>query len=185
MSSRVEDLGNPLETHVRRNVEIKARIDNWEASRAKVERLADAHVEHIRQHDSFFHSPQGRLKLRLSSPGRGQLIYYERPDDASAKTSRYMIYETSAPAEMHALLAASLGIRGTVSKERLVFLHGNTRIHLDRVEGLGEFLELEVVLDPSEDERAGRETANTLLDELAIGPEQLIEGAYIDLLDKR
>jgi len=185
MSSGAEKPGDPLATHFRRNIEIKARIHDWCATVAKAEALAGSCLEHLRQHDSFFHTPRGRLKLREFSAERGQLIYYERPDESSAKMSRYMLYGTSAPAELHALLAASLEIRGTVTKERLVFLHGKTRIHLDRVEGLGEFLELEVVLDPSEDERAGRETANALLDELAIGPEQLIEGAYIDLLEKR
>jgi len=184
MSSDAEKPGDPLETHFRRNIEIKARIDDWGAAVAKAKALAGSCLEHLHQHDSFFHTPRGRLKLREFSPERGQLIYYERPDQSSAKLSRYMLYETSAPAELRALLAASLEIRGTVTKERLVFLHGKTRIHLDRVEGLGEFLELEVVLDPSDDERASRETANALLKGLGISPMELLEGAYIDLIER-
>jgi len=74
---------------------------------------------------------------------------------------------------------------GRVKKHRTVFIAGRTRIHLDRVEGLGEFLELEVVLREDETVEAGMEEARTLMAGLGVAPEQLLSGAYLDLLAAR
>ena len=60
---------------------------------------------------------------------------------------------------------------------------GRTRIHLDRVEDLGHFLELEVVMTDGEPAEAGVAIAHALLAKLGIAPDQLIERAYVDLLD--
>jgi adenylate cyclase class IV len=71
---------------------------------------------------------------------------------------------------------------GRVRKTRLLLLAGSTRIHLDRVEGLGDFLELEVVLRDDQTESDGRSFAQALLARLGVAPSQLIAGAYLDLL---
>jgi len=176
--------GDTNDTEPRRNVEIKARIDDLAAVQADIEALAGPTVARLQQVDTFFVCPHGRLKLRTFSTGQGQLIYYERPDDRGAKTSHYRLCETDRPQDLCAILAAALGIRGTVTKERLLYLHGNTRIHLDRVWDLGAFLELEVVLGPLEDEHAGRSTAEALLTALKIERCRLVDRAYIDLLEK-
>ena len=42
------------------------------------------------------------------------------------------------------LLTAALGVRGQVIKTRTLYIAGQTRIHIDQVQGLGDFLELEV-----------------------------------------
>ncbi|UCF10361.1 MAG: class IV adenylate cyclase [Candidatus Bipolaricaulota bacterium] len=169
----------------RRNVEVKARIDDWESTRARVIAVAGQPIEKVRQRDIFFHTSRGRLKLRQLGPDRGQLIYYERPDATSATTSHYVIYETVAPAALREALRAALAERAVVSKERTLFLVGNTRIHLDRVEELGDFLELEVVLDPTDDEAGGRRTAADLLKRLGIRDDRLLDCAYVDLLADR
>ncbi len=52
----------------------------------------------------------------------------------------------------------------------------------DRVEGLGDFLELEVVLEEAEEPEAGEAIAQDLMEKLGVLPHQLIDGAYIDLL---
>lgn len=87
----------------------------------------------------------GRLKLRQFSPESGELIAYSRADVAGTKQSDYLIVPTSTPAELRAL-AAALGVRQTVIKTRVLLRVGQTRIHLDAVQGLGSFVELEVVL---------------------------------------
>ena len=73
------------------------------------------------------------------------------------------------------------GTMGRVRKHRILFLVGRTRIHLDRVEGLGQFLELEVVLEDDEPSEVGMSEAQSLMEKLGIQPSQLIEGAYVDL----
>ncbi|XP_071274518.1 uncharacterized protein [Agelaius tricolor] len=84
--------------------------------------------------------------------------------------------------QTQAVLSQSLGVLGTVRKERLLFLLGQTRLHLDRVQGLGDFLELEVVLQPEQSEEDGQRLARELLQEFGIGEQDLISGAYLDLL---
>lgn len=79
------------------------------------------------------------------------------------------------------MLSSSLGIKGLVRKKRHLFLLGQTRIHVDSVENLGEFLELEVVLDDKQDFADGEKIAKELLKKLEISEEDLITGAYIDL----
>jgi predicted adenylyl cyclase CyaB len=69
-----------------------------------------------------------------------------------------------------------------VRKQRTLFLAGRTRIHLDRVEGLGDFLELEVVLAEGEPADAGVREARALMHALGVESSQLVEGAYVDLL---
>jgi predicted adenylyl cyclase CyaB len=165
-----------------RNIELKAKVLNWEAVRDAAERLAGKPPERIVQVDTFFHSPRGRLKLREFSPRRGELIYYERPDISQAKLSRYEIVPTDQPHELRELLAAALDIRGEVRKERLLYLVGQTRIHLDRVEKLGEFLELEVVLTETQSAEDGRAIAAEIQRELRVSDEDLLDRAYIDLL---
>jgi predicted adenylyl cyclase CyaB len=83
---------------------------------------------------------------------------------------------------MRISLSLAYGQVGRVEKHRTLFLLGRTRMHLDKVSGLGHFLELEVVLDEHEPPEAGVREANDLLARLGVEPSQLIEGAYVDLL---
>ncbi|MBN1993879.1 MAG: class IV adenylate cyclase [Anaerolineae bacterium] len=164
------------------NIEIKAKVQDFDRLKKRVEKLSDTPVEIIPQQDTFFHTPKGRLKLRQLTPNRGQLIYYEREDIAGPKQSNYFIYPTPAPQTLAAILAAAWGVRGVVCKERLLYMVGSTRIHLDKVEGLGDFLEFEVVLNETDTPAAGEAIASVLMAKLGIAESDLVEGAYIDLL---
>ena len=164
------------------NVEIKARVPDPERLRAAAEALGDTPVEALDQEDTFFAAPEGRLKLRDFGDGTGELILYRRPDLSGPKTSNYTIAPTSNPGALKAILSFVLGAIGVVRKRRLLYRVGQTRIHLDRVEGLGAFVELEVVLRPGQPEAEGTRIAEDLMDRLGIAEDQLVEGAYIDLL---
>ena len=166
------------------NVEIKARVKDVDALRDRIEAISDARCEEIHQEDTFFPVPKGRLKLRILSPERGELIYYDREDTYEPKPSHYLIAETSNPAALHAVLANALGLRGIVRKSRLLYRVGKTRIHLDAVEGLGYFLELEVVLDQGESVERGERVAREIMAKLGIEEADLVRGAYIDLLER-
>jgi adenylate cyclase class IV len=147
-----------------------------------VSSLAGGPPEIIDQEDFFFRGPRGRLKLRIFDPANGQLIFYERPDNPGPETSHYRIAPCHDPHALLAVLAAAYGTGPTVRKRRYLYLIGRTRVHLDQVAGLGDFLELEVVLADDEDEAGGRAEAERLLARFAISPDQLIATAYADMM---
>jgi predicted adenylyl cyclase CyaB len=166
-----------------RNIEVKARIDDLATLRRRVAALPIRGEERLDQTDTFFQVPRGRLKLREFAVGCAELIYYERPDRCGAKISRYERLTCPDPAALKRALAAALGVRGTVKKHRDVYLVGQARIHLDTVEGLGTFFELEVELGEHDTRESGEANAAELLRVLHIAPESHLSGAYIDLLE--
>lgn len=168
-----------------RNVEIKARIKSIDALFPRAAALADQGPVEIVQDDTFFDCRNGRLKLRVFSPDEGQLIFYRRADRRGPKESFYLISTTTNPDTLRESLSLAYGQAGRVRKRRTLFLMGRTRIHLDRVEGLGDFIELEVVLADGEEVELGEAIARDLMEKLRILPGQLIEGAYVDLLAER
>lgn len=165
-----------------RNIEIKAHIESVQALAPKVAAIADEGPIEIVQDDTFFQCESGRLKLRAFSREKGELIFYRRANQQGPKESFYLVSPTSAPDTLRESLSLAYGQAGRVEKHRTLFLVGRTRIHLDRVNGLGHFLELEVVLEQGEPAEAGVQEAHALMAKLGVGPSQLIEGAYVDLL---
>ena len=168
-----------------RNIEIKARIESIEATAATAAALADQGPIEIRQDDTFFTCDRGRLKLRAFSADAGELIFYRRPDQAGPKESFFVISPTTSPDSLREALSLAYGQAGRVRKHRTLYLVGRTRVHLDRVEGLGHFLELEVVLSDGDRSDPAVEEAHDLMAALGISPAQLIEGAYVDLLARQ
>ena len=131
------------------------------------------------QQDTYFNVPEGRLKLRRESD-RAQLIAYERDDLSAPRQSLYRIAAVTNATEIEAALAAVLGVQVEVSKQRRLFLLGDTRIHLDLVVDLGSFIELEAV--------AGRDDPSVFDAELSrlrrsfqIGEDDLIGESYADI----
>ena len=168
-----------------RNVEIKARIDSIEALLPVAQALADGPPQKIEQDDTFFACRQGRLKLRDFGTGHGELIHYRRADATGPKLSDYVRVPSDDPAALREALARAQGVIGRVRKTRVLLLAGQTRIHLDRVEGLGDFLELEVVLRDGQTAQEGEAIAEALMAELGVGAAQRLAGAYLDLLGAR
>ena len=165
-----------------RNVEIKARISSVEALVPRVAALADQGPVEIEQDDTFFVCERGRIKLRALSATEGQLIFYRRANQAGPKESRFVISPTASPDSLRDALTLAYGSAGRVRKHRTLYLVGRTRVHLDRVESLGHFLELEVVLAEGESPDAGVKEARALMAALGLADDQLIERAYVDLL---
>lgn len=168
-----------------RNVEIKARVDSLAAIEPLAAAMSGQEPVSIAQDDTFFACANGRLKLRAFADGTGELIFYRRSDSAGPKESFYVISRTDAPDSLREALTLAYGTMGRVRKQRRLYMAGRTRIHLDLVEGLGEFLELEVVLREGETPDAGMEEARSLMAGLGVAPEQLVSGAYVDLLGRK
>ena len=163
------------------NIEIKAKVTDIEQFRVIAEKLAD-HKEILVQEDTFFNSQNGRLKLRCFDHGGAELIYYERTDKAGPKESKYWISRTSDPESLLHSLTSALGVIGVVRKTRALYLVGQTRIHLDNVQDLGTFAELEVVMKDDQSNSDGVRIAEDLMKKLNIRDVDLITDAYIDLL---
>lgn len=168
-----------------RNIEIKARVDDPDELAGRVSTISDGVPTRLSQDDTFFRCDDGRLKLRDFGDGTGELIHYRRADQDGPKSSHYEIFPTSNPDQLRRVLQSALGTIGRVRKQRIVMMIGRTRVHLDQVEGLGSFMELEVVLAPHESEQAGLTEAQELMSRLAIKSDSLIAGAYLDLLEAR
>ena len=167
-----------------RNVEIKAKIGEIEALIPIIASLAETGPFNILQHDTFFNCPLGKLKLRAFSASSGELIFYQRPELNGPKLSMYQISPTTEPDSLRDTLALAYGILGTVRKQRTLYLLGKTRIHLDRVDGLGDFLELEVVLEDLQTITYGESIALDLMAKIGVLPNQLIPTSYLELLSK-
>ena len=167
-----------------RNVEIKATIPQWHSMQAAVAAIADAPPTEFAQEDVFSHVPNGRLKMRTQN-GAAELIYYIRSDDCGPRQSSYLRLPVGDPSFTRNMLAAIHGERGVIRKVRRLYLVGQTRIHLDRVDGLGDFLELEVVLRAHQSSEAGVAIARDLMKRLAISDNQLVDRAYVDCLNRK
>ena len=165
------------------NIEIKARVEDFDVLKARADSISDQPVQIIPQEDTFFNTDKGRLKLRLLAPDQGYLIYYERPDQDGPKRSDYHLSKTEAPETLRDVLERALGVRGVVRKVRYVYMVGQTRIHLDEVESLGHFMELEVVMQEGQGDAEGQAVAEDLMSRLGVRQEALLEGAYMDLIE--
>ncbi|MEM7412356.1 MAG: class IV adenylate cyclase [Myxococcota bacterium] len=165
------------------NLEIKARCADLAAARRVAEERATETVGVDEQTDTYFIVPHGRLKLRESSLSGGQLVPYLRPDQPGPKRSDYQLVPVPDPPALKRLLAAILGVHRIVRKRREIFLVDNVRIHLDEVDGLGTFLELEAVFDGRADSLPEEQRkVDALMAALGVRAEDLLEGSYEGLV---
>jgi predicted adenylyl cyclase CyaB len=168
-----------------RNVEIKASVRSIADLHERVSRMARSAPTQIQQDDTFFKCDNGRLKLRSFSDGSGELIFYRRVGAEGPKTSFYEVVPMRAADSMRSALSLAYGQVGRVRKQRTVYMVGRTRVHIDQVEGLGTFMELEVVLAEGESEVLGVQEARELMAALGIPESALIDRPYVDLLNER
>ena len=166
------------------NIEIKARANDYQLQLGLAEEISDSAPETIVQLDTFFEVDHGRLKLREFPDGPAQLIFYQRRDVLGPTLSDYQITESQDPEGLKRILSDAYKVIATVSKTRRLMVNGRTRIHLDQVKGLGNFIELEVVLSESESIAEGESEAKQLMDSLQIREQDLVAQAYVDLIVK-
>jgi homotetrameric cytidine deaminase len=155
-----------------RNLEIKARDADPRRSLELALELGAEDRGEIAQRDTYFGHANGRLKLREQDPGDAELIQYRRPDEAGPRVSDYRVVPVGEAEALREALDAALGTLVVVEKSRRLLLWEGVRIHLDEVEGLGSFLELEA---PGEGDRL-----SDLRAKLEIGDP--VAGGYSDLL---
>ena len=166
----------------RRNVELKATDSEPERSLAICRTLDAEDRGVIEQRDTHFVVAHGGLKLREESPGRPHLIQFERADEPQERLSSYRVVEVEDGATCRAALSAALGVRCVVVKRRRLFLWQTVRIHLDSVDGLGSFIELEAVASPESDLTREHALVVELREALGIADERLCASGYAELL---
>ena len=166
-----------------RNLEIKASVPSLRFALAVSKRIRARRAGMLRQTDTYFNVTKGRLKLREVNGREFELIYYERFNRKGSRFSDYFIVPLQEPAVMRHMCSSLFGVKATVRKHRILFLYKNARIHLDRVKGLGSFIEFEVIV------RKGKVQARQLMDflvlEFGIARKSCIAGSYVDLLSNR
>ena len=165
-----------------RNIELKARLVDFDRARKTAESIAEKRLGVHRQTDTYFRCHHGRLKLRQVEHVPGQLVWYARADEPGAKASDYQVVPVANPETLKAALTAALGVWIVVEKQREIFLWHNVRIHLDRVEGLGEFIEFEAVLTDGEDDASGHARLDELVERFHIEEDHFVPVSYSDLL---
>ncbi|MDI3340350.1 MAG: class IV adenylate cyclase [Sphaerobacter sp.] len=166
----------------RRNLEFKARVDDLDAVRRAATALGARDEGAWRDIDTYFHVPRGRLKLRrtVGQPG-GTLISYHRPDAPGSRPSDYELLHVAAADTLERILARTLGVRAVVAKQRHLLRYGSTRIHLDRVEGLGDFVELETLVALQREDEAAAEHAH-VKQALSLESAEPVATSYGDLV---
>ncbi len=139
------------------NLEFKAQFQSLDELYPRLADLNAVHHETVHQIDTYFHVTKGkdalksgacqpRLKLReVNGWSEGWLIYYERPNQEESRYSQYQLCEIADPGSLKNLLTLALGVKTIVKKQREIWMFNHTRIHLDTVTDLGQFIELETV----------------------------------------
>ncbi|MFH0794066.1 MAG: class IV adenylate cyclase [bacterium] len=164
------------------NIELKARCGDLNDAQSKCEALGAHFAAVLRQTDTYFRVATGRLKLRQIEGQEAELIGYQRDNHTDARASEYLVAPQTDPSACHAALGKSLGILCVVRKERRLYLWENVRIHLDRVEGLGEFIEFEAVVSDENSREDGFKKIAFLRDHFSIRDQDLVSTSYSDLL---
>jgi len=169
----------------RRNLEIKAFDPEPRATLQAALDIGAQDAGCLNQRDTYFHAVQGRLKLREAPPAPAELISYARAELAGPKVSLYRVVQVADHLALIEALSDSLGVRVVVEKARRLLRWRNVRIHLDRVEGLGDFVELEAVAASPGGLEVERDRVEQLREALGIADEHLVAHGYADLLTRR
>ena len=165
------------------NVEIKARCPRPDAVRAALKAAGSDFRGLDHQVDTYFICSDGRLKLREGTIERA-LIHYRRNDQAGPKKSEIALFPVGEDsATLRDLLAGALGVKVVVDKQREIHFVDNVKLHVDEVEGLGSFVEIEAIdTEGTIGEARLREQCNEWIERLGIRAEDLLETSYSDML---
>lgn len=165
------------------NIEIKARTQRADFIR---QWLKDHHADFKGtdyQTDTYFHTKKGRLKLREGNI-ENNLIYYERENQAGPKQSDFSLLKVAEPITLKEMLAESMGVRVIVSKKREIYFIENVKFHIDELETLGSFVEIEASNKTHDlPIETLRKQCDYYMKEFEIEESDLVNISYSDMLD--
>jgi adenylate cyclase class IV len=160
------------------NLELKARIPSLQKAISAVIAAGAQEQGVLLQHDTYFQVKKGRLKLREFGDGTAELIYYTREESTEERRSFFTRLSVSEPGILKKMLSEAMGITIEVRKRRLLYILFGSRIHLDSVEDVGEFVEFEVPEAGEEKPEAIMTRLRALLD---VRSEDVFLGSYSDM----
>jgi len=164
------------------NAEFKARCRDLEGAARRARAAGARWVAREHQIDTYYRVAEGRLKVRETG-SRAVLVWYFRGDRLRSKRSDVLLLSLPDVRSVKAALARTLGVKVVVDKVRRIYLRENVRVHIDRVKGLGDFVEIESVGAATDFPRLKRQ-AEEMAHDLGLRPRDLIRGSYSDLLLK-
>ena len=168
-----------------RNIEIKARIEDYQQTKKIFAKITQDKPVKLNQRDIFYNLKSYRLKMRTINNDSHELLFYSRPNSADMKLSKYKCFNIKHPKLVDKILSVSLGRTGEVKKVRQLFLKDNIRFHLDRVENLGDFIELEYVIPEKESIQTAKKNVKFITEQLNIKKKDYIDVAYMDLINRK
>ena len=164
----------------KQNIEIKARYEKHEYAEKVLEEKGARKEGLDMQKDTYFNVKNGRLKIREGKI-ENSLVYYQREDKEDPKTSDVSICDLENPEEVKRVLKNCLGVKVIVEKEREIHWLENVKVHLDRVENLGKFIEFELMKDKKGSYDTEEDLEN-LMDEFEVDRSRLIDKSYSDMV---
>ncbi len=161
-----------------KNLEIKVKLKSHKTIKSILKNNKISLSEVLNQTDIYYKVDRGILKLRIEN-GNKTLIFYDRNEKSKKRWSEYYLLDLS-PVDANKYLKRFLDVMVIVKKKRELYLYKNTRIHLDFVQGLGHFLELETRVTNGLKDAENR--FNYLLNLLELRSKKEIRASYKDLL---
>ena len=166
------------------NIELKAQVDDFSSILAK---LINCKKEFLRQEDVYFNHNTGRLKLRNNNNEALQIIFYNREDKFGASVSEFKVHTYKNQHEFsyaYRNFKNKYGIRAIVKKKRIYCRYNDFRIHLDEIENIGKFVEIEFICNNIAIEKAKNEAETFFYDYLQIPHNATLDSSYVDIILK-
>lgn len=167
---------------MRKNFEIKVKLSDPKKTRKLVQMLCKGKSpirEKQVQEDIYYMVNNGRLKLRIINGKMGTLIHYFRSSESGKRVSNYTISETNTPKELNSIFISLHKVLINVKKVREITIIDNVRIHIDKVIGLGNYLEIEIIFNSIKEAKKRMEH---LIEILELNENEFINVSYSDLL---
>jgi adenylate cyclase, class 2 len=172
---------------MRKNYELKVKLHNYDVAKWKADNYIHRYKnkQHFfeEQKDIYYYKVEGkRLKLRIINNEYGCLIYYDRKDKKEKRVSKYFLSDTKNPFELDKILRKFFRVQLVVNKTREIFIVKNLRIHLDRIQGAGIFLEFEIIYSNLNEAKI---KMKELMKYFNIKRKDFIKESYSDLILKK
>lgn len=171
-----------------KNVEYKAELRDPELARAIAREIGASRVVRAQQTDTYFNVATGRVKKResvvmgpaVATPEPVEFIVYDRANRVEPRPSDYSILTDT---EMKARFGQKpLPVWLVVSKIRELWMWRSVRIHLDKVDHLGWFFEIESLVAEDADEAHARLLADQIRATFTPALGEPVAGSYSDLM---